>query len=282
VSSWLRRETAEEGRLIREAWSLYRQDMWALIGGTIIAGITVSVTGGILIGIVTEFIVTGPSHVGNPLFYDAVGFALSAAVIVPLFGGLVAIVTRRVEDGSRGRAREVFKGFDQFGALVVAAVIWLGPSLTVVLVVRHFTTRAGVPLAVLEAALSWPFIYLLTVIVDQGLPFAQAVSSSLRLLAAGGIARTLVALVGLVPAVLLGAIPNTTAWTLPSLALAVLVLPLTLVYLVCMYFRARGEQDALDQATVRPDPPRATEKSLSVRQVGPGPPRSRRAGPHAR
>jgi hypothetical protein len=257
VSSWLQREAAEEGRLIRQAWSLYRRDVWALVGGTIIAGVTVSVTGGILIAIVTEFIVSGPSHAGNALLYDAIGFALSALVIIPLFGGLTAIVTRRVRDGSRGRASEVFEGFEQFAALLAAAVVWLGPVLVIVLLVRHFTTRAGVPLAVFQAVLMWPFVYIMTTIVDQGLSFTRAVSSSLRLLTAGGIARSLVSLVGLVPAALLAAIPNTTPWTLPSLVLAVLILPLTLVYVVCMYFRARGQQDALDAAIARADRPRA-------------------------
>jgi hypothetical protein len=262
VSSWLQREVAEEGRLVRQAWSLYRRDLGALIGGTIVAGVIGSIVGSVVVGIAVAFLVTRASDVGaHSVLFRMAAFAVFI-VMTPMIGGLIAIVTNRVRKGSKGRVGDVFLGFEQFISLALAAVVILGPAMVVSALVGHFSPLTTALYSVVEGILALPFVYLLPVIVDGRRGIRRGLPLSLRLLRRGGLGRTLVALVGLIVVQSLmdlsGSLGSATGMELLGLAIEVVIAPALLVYVVCMYFRARGEQDELDAAIGRLDPPRVT------------------------
>jgi hypothetical protein len=281
VSSWLQREAAEEGRLIRQAWSLYRRDMGALIGGTVVAGIVCSVVAGIGVSIIVASLGTSSAGLAaHRVLFELAAIAL-LFVLTPFVGGLIAMVTKHVRSGSKGRVGDIFEGFGQFVPLVLAAVVILGPAMVVAALVGRFSPLTTALYSLVEAVIALPFVYLLPVIVDRRLGIRQALSCSLRLLRRGGLGRTLVALVSLILIETFMDVPNVlgSGWDILGLAIEVVVAPALLVYIVCMYFRAAGEQDSLDEAIARADPPRVAEKPLSVPQVGSTLPPSRRGGP---
>lgn len=283
MTSRLRLEAAEEGRLIRQAWSLYRRDIRALIGGTIVAGVIGAAVAGIAVGIVLGTLGSSSASIAAHLaVFEFAGFVVFL-VMTPLIGGLIGIVCNRVRHGSRGHVGDIFFGFERFVALVLATVIMLGPAMAAAALLGRFSTPSTVLYSVLESALALPFVYLLPVIVDQRVGIRQALPRSLRLLRHGRLGRTLIALVGLIVVRALTDLPSSlggsSGWELLGIAVEVVVAPALLVYVVCMYFRARGEQDSLNDAIARPDPPRVIEKPLSVPQVGSAPLPSRPTGP---
>lgn len=244
-SSWLRREVSEERRLIHQAWSLFRRNSLPLIGGSMIAGLIGAPLATLVLGLVLTVLGT------QLTLFDAMVFAVFLVAIVPALGGLAGIITGRVRTGRRSRARDVLRGYRRFVALVSAAALFFAPVTLVTLVVQHFTMRPGPSLAVLQLLFMLPFLYLVATIVDQGSGIGRALLLSVRLLIAGSIVRTLVALVGLLPALLITMLPSTVAWLLLGLLLEAIIGPLTLVYVVCMYFRVRGESELLEKAVAR-------------------------------
>jgi hypothetical protein len=269
-SGWLRREVAEERRLIHQTWALFRRDTGALVGGMILAGVCYMVVASVLVGIASAFLLTDSASLRDHLVLYAVVLFAIFLLVMSFVGGLIGIVARRVREGTAGRAADVFQGFGQFLPLALAAVVILGPSTALTAVLRHFAPHAGLLSAVIATVLELPFVYLLPVIVDERPAFRRALPASLRLLTRGGIGRTLIAVLSLVPVGVILDLPSSLGgpqmlWTLLVLVLEVVIGPYLLAYLVCMYFRARGEQHLIDQAIARPDLPRSPALKASNR-----------------
>jgi hypothetical protein len=162
------------------------------------------------------------------------------------------MLLRRLREGRRGRAVDVFDGYRRFSRLAVAGLLG-----AVAVELAHpsgaWHAHVAVRLAALVAGLvlSVLLVYLVATIVDQGLPLGASVRAGLRLLRPPELWRTVVALLLLEMLGLLAIEPVNlvrASFTLGVLYLLVLLLvlaPLAVTYIVCMYVRARGEQGLL-------------------------------------
>lgn len=254
----LQDEVAEERRLIRQSWALFRRDAGALILGVLLAGFAASVLGTLILSLLA-----GATHRRHGLLISVVAPALVIVMVVPMIG-LAAAVTLRVRKGRRASARDAVKALRHFGVYAPAAVVSLAPPVAGPLLVWHFVSRDPFLLTVLMIALAWPFIYVIPVVADRRLGIRDALACNRRLLAVGGPARGLVSPLGLLPfAALTQFAPPPGALILPDMALQLVIAPLTLVYVVCMYFRAGGEQLLVDRAIALPGTTRASATKRS-------------------
>jgi hypothetical protein len=251
--SWLRRQFDDELSLVKNTWWLYRREAGALVGGMLITVALLVFAIFLLSGVLAVLLVRGAltlslAEVGSFLL-------LSATLEGPLLGGLVRMLLRRLREGRRGRAVDVFDGYRRFSRLAVAGLLG-----AVAVELAHpsgaLDAHVAVGLAALVAGLilSVLVVYLVATIVDQGLPLGASVRAGLRLLRPPELWRTVVALLLLQLLGLLAIEPvnlvRAVSFTLGVLYLLVLLLglaPLAVTYIVCMYVRARGEQGLLGQ-----------------------------------
>jgi hypothetical protein len=248
--SWLRRQFDDELSLVKNTWWLYRREAGALVGGMLITVALLFFAVVLLSGVLAVLLVRGAltlslAEVGSFLL-------LSATLEAPLLGGLVRMLLRRLREGRRGRAVDVFDGYRRFSRLAVAGLLG-----AVAVELAHpsgaWHAHVAVRLAALVAGLvlSVLLVYLVATIVDQGLPLGASVRAGLRLLRPPELWRTVVALLLLEMLGLLAIEPVNlvrASFTLGVLYLLVLLLvlaPLAVTYIVCMYVRARGEQGLL-------------------------------------
>jgi hypothetical protein len=249
-----------EGTLLRRTWFLFRRDAGALVVGIILIGV-VSVPTLWVFGLLAG----GLIHYGLKTLGLAIVLIGTGVCVLPLVGGLMGIVARRVRDQSPGAAREVFKAYRQFGDLLLASIV-VAACWGIAAAARYALPRPLRPLSLVLPLVGLPVVYLFPTIVDQRLRFGPALRRSVGLLRGGELWRTLVATVAYVlfSYVLLfpDILPHGTLKTslgVVSMVVQIFVLtPLLVAYLVCMYFRARGEDRLVDAAITSSEIQRAT------------------------
>jgi hypothetical protein len=162
----------------------------------------------------------------------------------PTYGSLLLAVIRRVREGRPMEFGDVFLAFDRFGTLFLAALV-----LAILLAIGY------VLLIVPGLLLTAIWFYVFPLIVDKGMGLGEAMSESKRLVMKNGFGLhiAIVIIVGLATSIVSG-ITGGVGWLLSG--------PLTITFLIALYFAAQGDEAALVAAceasdTVRPTLPTA-------------------------
>jgi hypothetical protein len=240
-----------EGALLRRTWFLFRRDAGALVFGTILIGL-VSVP----ILWVFGLLAGGLIHYGLKTLGLAIVLIGTGVCVLPLIGGHMGIAIRRVRDQSSGKARQVFRGYRQFGDLSLASIVVFAGFALLVAVLWLALPRSLWPLSSPLLLVGLPVVYLFPAIVDERLHVGPALRRSVTLLRGAELWRTLAAAITyLLLAYVLGLPSSLTHGALKTLldaASGVLWIfafaPLSVVYLVCMYFHAQGEDQLVESA----------------------------------
>ena len=243
-----------EGVLLRRTWLLFRKDTGALVFGSPLILLT-------FIPILWAFALLAvpifhADHKRANLTLVAVLVIGPTLCVLPLVGGHMGIAIRRVRDQSSGKARQVFRGYRQFGDLSLASIVVFAGFALLVAVLWLALPRSLWPLSSPLLLVGLPVVYLFPAIVDERLHVGPALRRSVTLLRGAELWRTLAAAITyLLLAYVLGLPSSLTHGALKTLldaASGVLWIfafaPLSVVYLVCMYFHAQGEDQLVESA----------------------------------
>lgn len=247
----MRGQAMDEQRLLVLTWQLFKKDAAPLVLGLLLI---------VLLYFPAEIVFGQPGislmHHGHRMLGLVVGGGIPTLCVMPIFGGLIGIVIRRVRQQQRGRVREVFDAYRQFIGLFLASLAVIVCLVVLPDVFRHYVPNPMRQISPLVSLVGLPIAYLFPAIVDERLRIASAVRRSMSLVRGHEFWRTLVALVAPIvasyvlqmPFLLPHAAVTTLLQVVSAAAEVLLLLPLAAVYLTCMYFRARGEEQLLDRA----------------------------------
>jgi hypothetical protein len=229
------------GRVLKDGWNLFVKDIGPIIVAALIPWVVMFVVG--LVGWFVIFVpiaITSSSHnntasgIGAAVvaIVFAVIFLVIAAVTIPFYMAIIKIVLRRVREGRQAQMGDITACFDQFGALLVAAIV------------------VGILVGIGFVLFVIPGIYLLTIwifvfpiIVDKRVGLGEAMRQSRALVSGAGFWMVLLNLV--VVGIIAGLVSQ-----VPVAGILAVAWELTAV--TAMYLLATGEGALLPSAFPSP------------------------------
>lgn len=242
--------------LIRQSWRLFRQDTASLLGASAVLFVGSAVVVSIVFGFVLAVRLNHHTFVES-----AIVLVAAAALIGPLMGGMIGMPVAIVRRHERPKARAIWNGYRQW--LGLSAIVFVGEVASTLVQLAYWWS---VPwpvrlLAVFGVVLAVLFVYVLPAMVDERLGLSAAVAFSWGLLKGRELWRTTLAVIVLIVAqTLLNELQRASGpFILFELPILLLIAPLTASYIAGMYFRARREDQLVDEATgkraaVQPSP----------------------------
>jgi hypothetical protein len=227
------------GRVLKDGWSLFVKDIGPIIVAALVPWLVLFVVG--LIGWLVVFLpivvtsndnnVSGVGAAIGALVFGVI-LIVAAAVTIPFYMAIIKMVLRRVREGRPAQMGDITACFDQFGTLLVAAIV------------------VGILVAIGFLLFIIPGVYLLTIwvfvfplIVDRRMGLGEAMRQSRAMV--NGVGFWMVFLNLLVIGVIVALVSN-----IPVAGILAVAWELTAV--TAMYLIAAGEGALLPSAFAGP------------------------------